>query len=597
LDDSGCIYRSAKLNQVPWQLWANGVLLTPARWPNARFSDYSIFDGNSPNGSFAYSSSRSTSGELHDNGHHKPSLADSGIDMTDTIIVIPFGTMGNRASGAPVTDHKAHSDIVKYIPPAGTAGHGHSNIPYFFEGHPKLLDSAEEWVYDKKNGQLLMWLPNCADPNKQPSGFLRGKIREFNINMTQSIVGLQRLTLFGTTYAATSSTLILDTVQMLYPTFNKRSIGDPSPVVETYMRSMNNFVVVNCTISFADTVSLFNVVPDLSRIVNNLFHANGYSSGVTATIDDKGFSRGLIFKRNTVEYFNTFSAITPSFDSNVSLNIFRFQGVNADGACIHVHIGPQNGIFLSHNWAYDTVVKAFRFDRVNKPNATWGINGTVSYNVAWRTGPLMIKGDKHTVVNNTIFNSNDRNRALWVMEYDSRIHWSIPGENAHTVMENNGADSIFNVSGKLPGLHENNLGNTCIEEQLRSPSQFNFLPKPGSILDKNGIGAYRNGETTYWIPGRQGHGATMPIPSNGAIDVSTNVQLIWLEAYRAISHQIYFGSNIKLLKPINMYDLGINVHQLVDLQPNMTYYWRVDAIHNFEIVQPGEVWSFQTESQ
>ena len=68
-----------------------------------------------------------------------------------------------------------------------------------------------------------------------------------------------------------------------------------------------------------------------------------------------------------------------------------------DGAGVHVHIHPQNGILLYRNWAHDLTVarrqtpirahnshthpspqvKAFRFDRVNRPDATWGTNGTV----------------------------------------------------------------------------------------------------------------------------------------------------------------------------------------------------------------------------
>ena len=40
-----CVYRSDPLtNTVPWFLWVDEIPLTPARWPNAKLSDFSVFD-------------------------------------------------------------------------------------------------------------------------------------------------------------------------------------------------------------------------------------------------------------------------------------------------------------------------------------------------------------------------------------------------------------------------------------------------------------------------------------------------------------------------------------------------------------------------
>ena len=97
---------------------------------------------------------------------------------------------------------------------------------------------------------------------------------------------------------------------------------------------------------------------------------------------------------------------------------------------------------------------------MNSPTATWGINGTLTRNVAWRTSFTCIKGDHHTVENNLAFDQNvysgssadgPPGPALEVMMYDPSKSWSIKGENSHTKMHCNGADWIFNVSGALPG--------------------------------------------------------------------------------------------------------------------------------------------------
>ena len=151
-----------------------------------------------------------------------------------------------------------------------------------------------------------------------------------------------------------------------------------------------------------------------------------------------------------------------------------------DGAGVHVHIGPQNGILIYRNWAHHITAKAFRFDRVNSAGATWGTNGTAVQNVAWRCGAACFKGDKHTIANNTVFDSSDEQStaALFVMMYDPTKAWSIKGENAHTLVSHNAADSIFNVSGQLPGVHTGNVAGIPIRPMLQDPDNADFRPVP-----------------------------------------------------------------------------------------------------------------------
>ena len=105
-----------------------------------------------------------------------------------------------------------------------------------------------------------------------------------------------------------------------------------------------------------------------------------------------------------------------------------------------------------------------------------------------------------------IFDSSDdaSTAALFVVMYDPALRWSIKGENAHTQLTANAADSIFNVSGRLPGIHSDNVGGAAIRPMLRDPEHLDFRPKPGSVLDKQGAGAYGSGGP-YWIPGSRAH--------------------------------------------------------------------------------------------
>tara|TARA_B110001452_G_scaffold238232_1_gene218596 strand:+ start:71 stop:382 length:312 start_codon:yes stop_codon:yes gene_type:complete len=90
--------------------------------------------------------------------------------------------------------------------------------------------------------------------------------------------------------------------------------------------------------------------------------------------------------------------------------------------------------------------------------------------------------------------------ALVVMMYDPSIAWSRPGENAHSLVVANAADSMFNVSGRLPGVHSANVVGVPIRAMLADPDGRDFRPKKGSQLDTMGAGAYTLGGE-YWVPG------------------------------------------------------------------------------------------------
>ena len=134
------------------------------------------------------------------------------------------------------------------------------------------------------------------------------------------------------------------------------------------------------------------------------------------------------------------------------------------------------------------------------------------WQVAWRTAAACFKGDQHTIANNTIFDSSDDDvtAALFVMMYDPAFSWSKKGENEHTRLSANAADTIFNVSGKLPGIHADNLGGVGIRTMLTDPDHLDFRPKAGSPLDTVGAGAYTRRTEDYWTPGSRAHPPVVP---------------------------------------------------------------------------------------
>ena len=135
------------------------------------------------------------------------------------------------------------------------------------------------------------------------------------------------------------------------------------------------------------------------------------------------------------------------------------------------------------------------------------MNGSVIENVAWNCASLAIKGDHHTIEKNTVFDMTNEatETAMFVMMYCNKS-WAIKGENSHTKLEYNAADSIFNVSGVLPGIAVDNVVGTPIRAMLLSPDTYDFRPKPGSVLERTGAGAYASSVAHQWIPGVEGVG-------------------------------------------------------------------------------------------
>ena len=82
--------------------------------------------------------------------------------------------------------------------------------------------------------------------------------------------------------------------------------------------------------------------------------------------------------------------------------------------------------------------------------------------------------------------------------------------------------------------------------------------------------------------------AQNPDPNDGANDLKPNTRLHWIPALNADSHDVYFGTT----NPPPL--IGNQANTLYDpgqLDPNTTYYWRVDE-KNIHGVTSGPVWSF-----
>jgi len=99
--------------------------------------------------------------------------------------------------------------------------------------------------------------------------------------------------------------------------------------------------------------------------------------------------------------------------------------------------------------------------------------------------------------------------------------------------------------------------------------------------------------------------ARNPVPVDGATDVSPDGGLAWDPGLLAVSHNVYFGTDLEAIDAATeASDLLVSQGQPETsfdpeghLALGQTYYWRVDEVNDAETDSPwkGEIWSFEVE--
>jgi hypothetical protein len=370
-------------------------------------------------------------------------------------------------------------------------------------------------------------------------------------------------------------------------------------------------VVRNCVIEYTDGPAL--EMNGMGNVVeNNYIHDVDYSctykGGWTLCMMD---APGLVFRRNTVHSTGASELFKAGRRNLIELNDLSRSGLlQNDGALIQISVKQQSGTVTRYNWLHNSVKIGLRFDNSNRPGSPWGEGCRAHHNVVWRTQRSFFKGDKHFIHNNLCFDSklNDL-----VISSDVKIN----GRNDATITRNNVAGTLSGSRTKparefpVPGIVDHNWSSDVtgrdIRTQLRDPDHLDFRPRArAELVDKGApleghtfsyvgqapdIGPYEAGVPDYWIPGRQETHASHPIPPHGATRVKRDADLMWLGAYQAQSHRVYWGQAKTKLR-----DAGPQTHNIYSpgsLQSNTTYYWRVDAVVADKTVS-GPTWAFTT---
>ena len=493
-----------------WQLFVDRSEMIMARWPNASFTDGSIWDKEDHwgHGTIDLDENSYSNGTLIDYPHGEVNLAESGLNIVDAIAILNVGSF--KTWTRRVLTHSGNTFTYDPVPDWKLKHHD-----YFLEGKLEFLDNENEWFFNPETKELYLYPPDGLDPNELE---IRGKVQSYAFDITNSdYVELKNIEFFATTFRFTNSDYgLVEGCNLFYPSCYKRMLGvvDTPPEMSIFASSSNS-KVSKSAFRFTDGSAL-EMYSGNNTIEDCYFYHIDYTAtdlnGLMTTIQMGGSNN--VFRNNTMHKLGASATLNPGNEALIEFNDMSDSGyMQSDGALIQCMVGQQPGTEIRYNWLHDTIKYGARFDGNGAGN-----NGLMHHNVIWNVqGGIMIKGFEHNLFNNTAFDNGDKNDIIVMIDQ---------GGNEGTITRNNAANKIAgHRSGSfqdypVPGVYDHNWNgyetNEDIKDLLMDPENYDFRPLPNSDLVDTGVivdaitdgfigdapdqGAYEYGGE-MWVPG------------------------------------------------------------------------------------------------
>ena len=493
-----------------WQLFVNYEEMVMARWPNAYFSDGTIWDKENhwAHGMIDDDENAYQNGTMIDKPNGDTALENLNFNIQGATAILNVGSF--KTYSREVLTHNGNTFTYAPVDLWKTKHHD-----YFLEKKLEFLDTEGEWFYDPDLSKLYFWAPNNTNPNMLN---IRGKIQSYAFEINNSDhIEIRNLEFFGTTLKFDNSdNSILDHCNLFYPSCHKRMLGIVGTQPEmTLFNSSSYCTVSNSAFRYTDG-SAIEMYSNNNTIENCYFYHIDYTAtdlnGLMTTIQMGGSNN--TFRKNTLHKMGASATLNPGDAAIIELNDMSDSGhMQSDGALIQCMVGQQPDVQIRYNWLHDTEKFGARFDGEGD-----GYGGHIHHNVIWNVqGGIMVKGHDHNIYNNTAFDNGDKNDIIIMIEQ---------GGNEGTYTINNIANKIAGHrtgnydSYPVPGNYENNWNgyetDLNIKNLLVDVENYNFTPIESSELIDNGLiyenldisyiggspdlGAYEySGE--YWVPG------------------------------------------------------------------------------------------------
>jgi len=490
---SGNIYKQ-KLNFRPWQLFVDRKEQVMARWPNAKFSDDSIWDNDNywAKGTLDKDNNAYSNGTIIDDPYTNKDgtaidLNAKGFDLDESgkeaIAILNVGSF--KTWSRKVTSHSGNTFNYSNTPSWKTKHHY-----YYLEGRLEFLDSAGEWYFDITDSTLYFWAENNVHPKNLN---IRGKVQSYAFKITASeYIHIKNLEFFATTvYFYNGDNCLIYGANFMYPSCSKRMLRvvDTLPEMTLFTSNSSNSIIRKSAFRNTDGTAVEMWGGDNridSTYFNNIDYSVADNSGLMITIRMNGSNN--VFSHNTVHRTGASATVSAGIAPLVEYNNLYDTGhLQSDGSMVQITETEQDGAICRYNWLHDTEKYGARFDHSGTAD---GVNGLMHHNVAWNclAGGIMAKGNNHKIYNNTVINSGSRNDIIILKVGDS--------DHSSTILKNNVAGKIANHRSNDVeidfGTYSNNWNgykeSASINSVLTDTSQKDFSPKSGSaIIDAGAV--------------------------------------------------------------------------------------------------------------
>ena len=335
-----------------WQLFVDRSEMIMARWPNASFTDGSIWDKEDHwgHGTIDLDENSYSNGTLIDYPHGEVNLAESGLNIVDAIAILNVGSF--KTWTRRVLTHSGNTFTYDPVPDWKLKHHD-----YFLEGKLEFLDSENEWFFNPETKELYLYPPDGLDPNELE---IRGKVKSYAFDITNSdYVELKNIEFFATTFRFTNSDYgLVEGCNLFYPSCYKRMLGvvDTPPEMSIFTSSSNS-KVSKSAFRFTDGSAL-EMYSGNNTIEDCYFYHIDYTAtdlnGLMTTIQMGGSNN--VFKNNTMHKLGASATLNPGNEALIEFNDMSDSGyMQSDGALIQCMVGQQPGTEIRYNWLHDTI--------------------------------------------------------------------------------------------------------------------------------------------------------------------------------------------------------------------------------------------------
>ena len=487
------------------QLFANGGMLTEARWPKNNGTLLQPVRATAQTG---------TASTLTD-----PTLPGTDGAWTGALLWCAGGDRWICWS-EPVTGYDAATQTLSFTMTKPKPEHWYivrDGSPYVLMGVRAALDAEGEWWYDRASARMLLIPPGGIDLT---TGVIEAKRRQHCINLA----GLSHIQVIGLGFRAggvftdnqTSNILLaMCTGEYVAHSF-QRDISQEAGVL---IRGQDN-EVNSCELSGSST-SILSVTGRGHRIINCYIHDGNYAAKWTGAVALAG--RKILFSHNTVrDSGRDLVSIHGLMESLIQFNDLSHAGwLTSDLGMLYGHSTDFMNTVIRYNRVHDNCAKGFAtgiyFDHCSH-------NAIVHHNVITHVANDPIRINNPSYFNLVLNNSCYATGAIATFDHTHR----------NDLFGTRYINNIFNQPITLPEHVRQEHNQVCADPGYANPPAGDFTVKGGA----GGLGAFAAGQPVW----KAGHDFAAPpsvtweVPDFAGMNLIHNsgFELGTLEGWRTI---------------------------------------------------------------